>query len=71
MLTLQFEVGTNQNSYTILVDGHKYCNTSNDDDGLKLMIAVAILKGNHETKTPLTTSPNLWPTSCSYELQES
>ena len=44
MTTLQFEVGINHNSYIIYVDGNKFCTTSNDDDGLKLMIAVAILQ---------------------------
>ena len=69
MLTVQFEVGINQNSYTILVDGKIYCTTSNDDDGLKLMIAVALLKGTqNETKTPNSTPSLIWPSSPAYDL---
>ena len=44
MTTLQFEVAAQHHSYTILIDGTAFCTTSNDDDGLKLMIAVAILQ---------------------------
>lgn len=67
MLTLQFEVGTKQNSYTILVDGNEYCTTTNDEDGLKLMIAVALLKGPHETKTSLPSTLHLWPSSLTHD----
>ena len=69
MLTVQFEVAAQHNAYTILIDGTAYCTTSNDDDGLKLMIAVALLKGTqNETKTPNSTPSLIWPSSPAYDL---
>lgn len=62
MTTALFEVGSNTNTYTILVDGTPFCSTQNDDDGLKLMITSSILnlrRTNNETA--ILSAQNLWP----------
>lgn len=50
MITLQFELATKHNSYTILVDGNAFCTALNDYDGLKLMIALETLKAKQNEK---------------------
>lgn len=47
MISIEFEVGDKTNTYTVLCDGIPLCYTTNDDDGMKLMIAVARMERSH------------------------
>jgi hypothetical protein len=38
------ELGPRVNHYRVVIDGETFCYTSNDDNGLKLGIAIAILE---------------------------
>ena len=50
MITVQFDIHEQHNSYTILIDGAAFCTASNDDDGFKLMAAIAILEAKGALK---------------------
>ena len=41
MVKLETILGPRVNTYMVIIDGQKWCETISDDDGLKLAIAVA------------------------------
>ena len=50
MITVEFDIHEHHNSYTILIDGAAFCTASNDNDGFKLMAAIAILEAKGALK---------------------
>ena len=50
MITVEFDIREQHNTYTILIDGAAFCTASNDNDGFKLMAAIAILEAKGALK---------------------
>lgn len=50
-MRIDFAVGDKSNTYTVLSDDSPWCVASNDEDGLKLMIALEILRQRRTNET--------------------